>query len=76
LKNGIEVEEVNNILEKMTELTADNQGDLRSGDLEVSSSTLNNVADHASERTNSIFTNQLEVSIKGRHYVKDLPNVT
>ena len=58
----MEVEDVNIILEKMTELTADNQVDLRSGDLEISSSTLNNVADHAAERTNSISTDQLEVS--------------
>ena len=47
----------------MTALTSDNYGELTSGDLEVSSSTLDNVADHASERTDSLVVDQLDVSI-------------
>ncbi|XP_052089257.1 uncharacterized protein LOC127725998 [Mytilus californianus] len=60
LKNGVEVAEVDNILQTMTALTSDNYGELTSGDLEVSSSTLDNVADHASERTNSLVVDQLD----------------
>ncbi|CAG2255062.1 unnamed protein product [Mytilus edulis] len=60
LKNGVEVADVDNILQTMTTLTSDNYGELTSGDLEVSSSTLDNVADHASERTDSLVVDQLD----------------
>jgi len=53
--------DVDKILQHQQELTEENNGDLTPGDLEISSSTLNNIAFHADERTDSLTTDQLEV---------------
>ncbi|XP_076077316.1 hemicentin-1-like [Mytilus galloprovincialis] len=64
LKNGIEVKDVNNILVDLNKLTEpDVPKDLTSGELDISSSILDNIASHAKERADSISIDQLEIFV-------------
>ncbi|XP_052088676.1 adhesion G protein-coupled receptor L3-like [Mytilus californianus] len=64
LKNGIEVKDVNNILVDLNKITEpDIPGDLTSGELDISSSILDNIASHAKEKTESISIDQLEIFV-------------
>ncbi|CAG2255064.1 unnamed protein product [Mytilus edulis] len=60
LIEGVLVVDVDAILQNQNVLTSDDQEDLRAGDLEISSSTLINVADYAAERNDAVTVNQLD----------------
>ncbi|VDI65579.1 Hypothetical predicted protein, partial [Mytilus galloprovincialis] len=61
LKNGIEVKDVNNILVDLNKLTEpDVPKALTSGELDISSSILDNIAVHAKDKSDSISIDQLE----------------
>lgn len=63
LVEGVLVVDVDAILQNQNVLTSDDQEDLRAGDLEISSSTLINVADYAAERNDAVTVNQLDVGL-------------
>ncbi|XP_063405019.1 uncharacterized protein LOC134688338 isoform X2 [Mytilus trossulus] len=63
LIEGILVVDVDTILQNQNVLTSDDQEDLRAGDLEISSSTLINVADYAAERNDAVTVNQLDIFV-------------
>ncbi|CAC5386745.1 unnamed protein product [Mytilus coruscus] len=63
LIEGVLVVDVDTILQNQNVLTSDDQEVLRAGDLEISSATLINVADYASERSDAVTVNQLDTFI-------------
>ncbi|VDI05069.1 Hypothetical predicted protein [Mytilus galloprovincialis] len=63
LIEGVLVVDVDAILQNQNVLTSDDQEDLRAGDLEISSSTLINVADYAAERNDAVTVNQLDTFV-------------
>ncbi|CAC5386726.1 unnamed protein product [Mytilus coruscus] len=63
LRNGVEVKDVNSILLDLNTITKpDIRRDLTSGELEISSNILGNIAYYAKERVNSLSVDQLEHS--------------